>query len=352
MKHNRLYAILFAITVTFLFAWQANIPAAAKETTTTVPVCRGSNLLTSLKTENPAAYRTILADEQQMPNNSGRFFKVERDGLTTSYLFGTIHMSDKRVTQFGDDVGKAIDTSKTVAIELTEILDEKKMAAETIKNLKLIAFTDGRNLDSVLSAPQVAAVKKALKHYGMPYASTRFMKPWFVSVTLALPLCEIQRKKAGFKALDTIIAKRGQKAGARIVGLETVADQFGAFAGLPLKDQINFLMSSIRMMPVLEDQIETMKQLYLNGRIGAVWQLAKYLTRKHAPKGQDASELASLEQFRKELIGKRNRLMAERAAPLLAQGGSFIAVGALHLPGEDGLVALLRQQGYKVTKIY
>jgi uncharacterized protein YbaP (TraB family) len=56
-------------------------------------------------------------------------------------------------------------------------------------------------------------------------------------------------------------------------------------------------------------------------------------------------------EFQRRLILDRNHRMAERMEPWLKQGGAFVAVGALHLPGEQGLISLLRQQGYSVRGV-
>jgi uncharacterized protein YbaP (TraB family) len=54
----------------------------------------------------------------------------------------------------------------------------------------------------------------------------------------------------------------------------------------------------------------------------------------------------------RKLLQDRNAIMAERAAPLMASGGAFIAVGALHLAGKTGLIERFRAMGYRVTKVW
>ena len=63
-------------------------------------------------------------------------------------------------------------------------------------------------------------------------------------------------------------------------------------------------------------------------------------------------ERAAERRFDELLLGGRNEMMAKRAAPLLANGGAFIAVGALHLPGRSGLIARFRAMGYRVEKVW
>ena len=56
--------------------------------------------------------------------------------------------------------------------------------------------------------------------------------------------------------------------------------------------------------------------------------------------------------FTSEVVVNRNRRMLERIQPRLREGNAFIAVGALHLPGKDGLLTLLRNKGYRVSPVY
>jgi uncharacterized protein len=67
------------------------------------------------------------------------------------------------------------------------------------------------------------------------------------------------------------------------------------------------------------------------------------------PTDQPGPEISAY--LENEVVNKRNQLMAERALPLLADGNAFIAVGSAHLPGEQGLVELLRKAGYEVTAV-
>ena len=360
MKLVRTIIILVAMTITMLFAWQANSPAFAKGPASSkrvVPSCQGSNLLDQLRTMDEPAYNALVKRENATPNGKGLLWKIEREGTPASYIYGTMHVSDERLTTLPGPVADALDGAKTVALELDEIVDDQKMQQEVIKNIGLIAFTDGRTLDGVLSKKQIRRLKSVLKKYNMPYAASRIMKPWFVMLSLALPLCEMERQKAGLKAVDATIGNTATRNGAKLIGLETVREQFGAFERMSMDDQKQFLMSSLRMIHLLDDQIETMAQLYLQRRTAALWEFAVYMTKKSAAERgsssrQLAKELLALKKFESELVIKRNKVMRTRALPLLKKGNAFIAVGALHLPGNHGLVTLFQNAGYKVSVVY
>jgi uncharacterized protein YbaP (TraB family) len=86
-----------------------------------------------------------------------------------------------------------------------------------------------------------------------------------------------------------------------------------------------------------------MTDLYLTGNIGAIMPMLKDVDPDQTLSDDDASA------FEQRIILDRNKVMAERAAPILAKGNVFMAVGALHLAGDQGLVTLLREQGFTVT---
>ncbi|MGL4489412.1 MAG: TraB/GumN family protein, partial [Rhizobiaceae bacterium] len=94
----------------------------------------------------------------------------------------------------------------------------------------------------------------------------------------------------------------------------------------------------------VDDVMETMLTLYTQGEIALIMPVLKQIQ----PEGAEAQE-AGYGEFEEIMINARNGVMAERARDRLAKGSVFIAVGALHLPGEKGLVELLRKDGYTVT---
>jgi hypothetical protein len=95
-----------------------------------------------------------------------------------------------------------------------------------------------------------------------------------------------------------------------------------------------------------DDLYATMLRLYRESRP------AEILPISDAAGGLSAAERSAEDEFMRVLLVGRNAVMAERAAPLLASGGAFIAVGALHLSGKDGLIERFRADGYAMTKVW
>ena len=168
------------------------------------------------------------------------------------------------------------------------------------------------------------------------------MKPWMLMSVISLPACENARKAENTAFLDKRIGLDAAADGKPVRGLETFAEQLSTMAAIPMDLHLKSMIETIKLGPKMNDVFETMTDLYLSGNIG----LAVPLMKKASPDGDDDAGYA---QFEELVVRQRNHHMADRAAPILAEGGVFIAVGALHLPDREGLVELIRQKGYTVT---
>jgi uncharacterized protein YbaP (TraB family) len=172
------------------------------------------------------------------------------------------------------------------------------------------------------------------------------MKPWILASFVALPACEMSRKAAGASFLDKQIAEDAVKSGKKVVGLETMVEQLQAMADLPVEFHFQALIETIALGDKMEDVTETMTDLYLDGDIGMTMPMLKAVA--PTPESGDESAYAAFED---RIVRDRNLVMAKGSLPLLEKGNAFIAVGALHLPGEEGLVELIRKQGFTVTRV-
>lgn len=334
---NLVFFALFLLTLTLLSA-----PAQAQENAI---ACKGADLLAQMKVSDPQTLAGIEAEAARTINGRGLLWKIEKDGVAPSWLFGTMHLTDERVVTLTPAAQKAYDGAQTVVIETTDVLDEQKAAVALMSRPDLMMFTDSTTLDSLLSPQDKAIVEAGLKERGVPLASVQKMKPWMLAAVIAIPACEQQRKQAGVQILDIKLANDAKAAGKEVTGLETMVDQINAMASLPIEFHIKGLVETLKLGNKLEDLFETMIVMYERGDTGMVWPLFRQMQ----PPGteQDTDGYAAFEEA---LIDTRNVTMADHAEPIIDKGNAFIAVGALHLPGEKGLVEMLRKRGYTVTR--
>ena len=143
--------------------------------------------------------------------------------------------------------------------------------------------------------------------------------------------------------LDVVLFQRAQQAGKRLYGLETIAEQLEVFEGLSLDDQVALLKDAVEQFSGIDA---------MNAELLAAYRrqdLATMLAINETAMASGDQRLAR--EFQRRLIVNRNHRMAERMEPYLKQGKAFVAVGALHLPGEQGLIRLLEQRGYSVRAV-
>lgn len=331
-------AILALLLLALLWAGPAHAAGEA--------VCAGRNLLPDLKREQPDRYAAMLAEAEATPNGKSRFWKIDKPGLAPSWLLGTMHVTDPRVLTLSDAARKASTEADVIVIESDEILDEKKAAAALMMQPELTMFTDGTTISDRLTPQDKDKLEAGLKQRGIPLSAVNRMKPWIIASVVAMPACEMARKATGASFLDKRLAEDAKSAGKRVAGLETLAEQIGAMADLPLEFHLKALIETLALNDEMDDIIETMTELYLAGDIGMTMPMLEAVT----PEASGAKD-AGYAAFEKRIVLDRNKVMADRSVPLLADGNAFIAVGALHLPGEKGLVELLRKQGFSVSAV-
>lgn len=330
---------LAALPIAAFFAGPAAFAAAPQDDT-----CQGSDMLAETKVTNPDVYEQIMAEAAATENAGALLWKIERNGRPTSYLFGTVHLTDDRVTKLSPAVLSALKEAKAVALEVAD-LSENATATVIAQSAPLAMYSDGRRLDQMLSPSEYESVKNVVSRSGLPADLAALFKPWIVSMILSVSDCERTKVQAGKRVLDMKIAETGKSLGIPVVGLETIPDQLAALAAVPEKQQLDMLRVSLKFAHRTNDLMETLVRLYLDRRIAAALPLQLAMAR------QVGIGDGAFIGFQQKLLTERNSKMLSVAEPLLTQGGAFIAVGALHLPGKQGLVALLRQAGYAVTAV-
>ncbi len=331
------HVLLAAILLAVLFSVA---PAEADDGS-----CSGRNVLADLKQNDPARYAQAVKEADAVPNGKGIFWKIEKAGVKPSWLLGSMHVTDPRVLTLPPRTQAAHDAADTIVIESDEILDEKKASAALLMQPELTMFTDGTTIEKLLSHDDYVRLEEGLKQRGIPLAAVARMRPWMISSVVALPGCEMARKAKGVQFLDQKIATDAIASGKQVKGLETLSEQLQAMAELPTEFHLKSLIETLALGSKMNDVVETMTDLYLSGDIGMTIPMLKTVS----PDGKD--EEGDYAAFEQRIILDRNKVMAERANPILANGNVFMAVGALHLPGVGGVIELLRKQGYTVTAV-
>jgi uncharacterized protein YbaP (TraB family) len=261
----------------------------------------------------------------------GLLWEIGSPDSSPSYLFGTIHSEDPGVVGLAPAVEHAFTGSRQVILEVN--LDTDAMVAGSTAML----LTDGQRLSEIVGKSLFEQTAAALRRRGIPDMMTEHMKPWAAATALSMPVPETGR------VLDVVLFQRAQQAGKPLHGLETITEQLEVFDGLPLEDQVELLRVAVEQVAGLDGILAELLAAYKRQDLAAMMAI------NEAAMAVGDQRLAG--EFQRRLIVDRNHRMVERMVPWLKQGGAFVAVGALHLPGEKGLVSLLRQRGYSVRAV-
>ncbi len=265
-------------------------------------------------------------------SKSGLLWRIHTPGKQPSYLLGTIHSSDDRVTRLRPAVAGALDGCDRFIMEMK--LDTNAFMQFGTSMM----LSPGSDLESLIGEKLFARVIQAMAAYGMPEPVVRQLKPWAIIAVLSMP------QSSGGLILDMVLYQRATGQGKPASGLESAGEQLAVFEGLSLQDQIELLDMTLKNLPSQPQVFEQLIEAYAADDLDRLTEIAG--------SDHELSRSASARRFMTRLNDDRNQRMAQRILPYLEQGNSFIAVGALHLAGPRGILALLRQGGYTTEPVH
>ncbi len=271
-------------------------------------------------------------DSQVKAIEKGLLWKITSPEKKVSYLFGTIHSEDARVLDFPQVLLDAIKESPIFAMELVPNLP-------TIgKLMQQMRYQDGMRLEQKLGPDLYQQTAQRLADYGVSEADAQKLKIWAAAMTLSVP-----KPETGM-FLDFSLSLRAAAGGATLTALETLEEQVGFLESLDEENQRIMLQQVISDFNQMQAQNMQMVEIWLQRDLNALSQISHQQMAEMEP--------ALAEWFQQQGIDKRNATMLKRALPLLRQGGTFIAVGALHLPGKAGLITGIQKNGFQLEAIW
>ncbi|MEZ4948554.1 MAG: TraB/GumN family protein [Saprospiraceae bacterium] len=254
-----------------------------------------------------------------------------------SYLFGTIHMIDKKDFILTDAVQEAFKKCNKVVFEVNT---EDMFDLTTQFSLLMKSFMeDGKTLKDLVSEEDYKLVDQHFKKIGMPLMLLERVKPMILTVFAS------EDMSGGGKGMGmgdmksyeielTELAKKDEKP---IDGLETLEYQMSMFDSIPYEDQAKMLVESIKAGSGQDDQFGKMVEMYKAQDLYGLSQMI--------------SEEEGIGAYDELLLNNRNRNWIAPMSTMMAIQPTFFAVGAGHLAGEHGVISLLRKEGYTVKPV-
>lgn len=294
----------------------------------------GALALTSLSTQaQKTKIKTKAADKKPATTTAAAnslLWEVSGKGLAQpSYIYGTIHLICPQDMQVTEPIKRAFGSSKQVVMELD--MDSPTMMQEMQAGMMM---TDGQTLEKLLPAADYTRVGDYLKaKAGIPIAQLGMLKPFIVSSIMYPALLGCTPA-----SYETTFVKLAQEQHKEVTGLETVQEQMGFFDKIPYAVQSKMLADMVTKEAEAKQEFQQMLTLY---------------------KAQNIEELRTMstkssfgfQEYEQLLVDGRNQQWIARIEKQAAAQPTFFAVGAAHLGGTQGVLNLLRQQGYNVTPV-
>lgn len=266
----------------------------------------------------------------------GLLWRIDGRGKPASWLFGTLHLPDHRLLPLPDPVAAALRDSRRCLIEM--LGDEQAAARFAEAGLR----EDGGRLDALLSVPAYGRLMAELAGRGVPEAIAERLKPWaaLLIVTAAPPVADAH-------SLDSEVVWRARQAGLRVEDLDSVEEQIAVFDDIPIAVQLALLEAALEHESELRAAASASVDAWLRRDLAGLRRLGRILE-VHRP-----SLAGPLRVLEKKIIVDRSVVMAYRMQWYLRQGATFVAVGASHLYGRQGIPSLLAQEyGWRLRRVW
>ncbi len=251
-----------------------------------------------------------------------------KDLKSQSYLYGTIHIQDRRVFAFDSTVWHCFDSCDAIALEL--LLDETNIKAIRQK----MYMPKGNNLVTMLSKDDFAILDSLCKDkLGASAIFLSSMKPMFLMSALQ----DADLPKDEPLPLDMFFQKQAREKGKNCYGLEDYMAQIKAIDAISLDDQVEMLKQVLHSQQNMFVSFDSLVLVYLDFDMDKITEMLEDPTLP--------------ENFNKSLVSKRNKIMLKGFRKRAVGESVFCAVGCAHLTGKDGLIAQLRKRGYTVEPV-
>ena len=306
--------------------------------------CDGTDLRTTL---SPAEQARMQADLADIPYAEGNRWRATRDGRVI-HLIGTMHLADPRLDAPLSRLREAVLGADLLLLEMTDE-DEAALQARLSSDPGFLLLED-TTLPELLTEEEWGQMSEALSARGMPpFMAARF-QPWYVSMLLAVPPCAATADlTAG--GMDGMIQQMARDAGIPRAALEDVETIFAAFADQPRQMQVDMMLSALVDPQVSEDLFATLLASYFDEAPAEGWLLSALLAERYSPLEADTAT-GIFETMEQQLLIERNRSWIPVLLDASTQHGTVVAAfGAAHLPGRDGVLALLAAEGFEIERL-
>jgi len=273
------------------------------------------------------AVMLLVSAQIALAADNGLLWKLEAPSGKVSYLLGTMHTDDQRVTEFSPKILEAFNQSEAFMMETLPPRDPS------------IFMMKQGTVSEMMTEKEFDQVRDLADFHSMHIEAAMHMKPWLLAVIFDLP------KPKALYSMDELLMAKAEEQDKKIIGLEKMRDHFSVLDSVSMEDQMIMLRAVLkRSQKDKERDYEKLLKTYQSGDLKKIIDLDDKITGGMLPK-------AVWENMRVKLIDERNAGMAEGLVSVAKDQAVFAAVGASHLAGDGGILGRLRNAGFEVTSV-
>ncbi len=320
-----------------LLAGLAATPSAAD--------CNGVNLIAALPAAEAIALRAQTA---QIPYANGLFWRAER-GDQVIYLIGTFHLDDPRHVAARAKLAPVLDGVSALLVEAGPE-EEAALKARLAKDPSLMIASEGPTLRESLPEAEWQQLAAAMQARGVPAFMVAKLRPWYLTMLLGIPACNMTALADGGNGLDRQLITEAEARALPIQSLEPYDTIFGIFDALPQDDQREMITSALAMEPRSADFAVTLADSYFAEEGRLIWDFMRSEALKLP--GATPEKVAQEYDLTEEVLMKqRNRAWIPVIEAASEKAPVLVAFGALHLSGQQGVLALLERDGFTLERL-
>ncbi len=258
----------------------------------------------------------------------GLLWQVEAPNGKVSYLFGSMHTDDPRVNDYPEVLTNALAQADSFYMEAFP------------PNDPTIFLMPDRTNAQLLHEDELDKVRELAERHSMRFDIAMRMKPWLLAIVFDLP-----KPQSDFSQ-DAMLAAMARDKGKQVLALESADEHFSVLDLFTIDEQVEMLRAVLKhSQEDKERDFETLIKAYMSGDTEKIGMVDEKITRGMLSK-------ALWDKMRVKILDERNVLMADRMAVAANEGSVFVTMGASHLGGKQGVVAKLREKGFKLSVLF
>lgn len=296
---------------------------------------------------DPGLRTEIKAATDAVPFAAGNFWRATR-GEDVITIAGTYHFDDPRHAPNLAALTPHIAAATTVLVEAGPE-EEKALMDLVARDPSRMLITSGPTLFEQLPPEVWSQLADAMSRRGIPGFMAAKFRPWYIVAVLAVPPCAMAQM-VDPKGLDGLVIDAALANGTPIRALEPYETIFSIFDSMSDEEILSMLQSTLAIEDRSEDHAATLADSYFAGESRSIWEFMRFVSYELPGYSREQVD-AEFSKMEEVLMNARNRAWIPVLTSTASEGPAFAAFGALHLSGEEGVLNLLKAEGFVLEEL-